>query len=213
MQKGCPVIMNIRERKIELRQQIERARSGLDPAERAEKQQRINQALLRLCEEMLPMPKSSSDRKPALLTYMPFRSEVDVTPVMEWCWAQSVRVLLPRVLPETRSMALHEVRSYEDLASGAWGIREPKPELPVEPHLGDITMILVPGLAFDREFVRLGYGGGYYDRFMQLFAARGLHKPIAVAAAFDVQIVPQVPASWHDFRVDVLITETLHERR
>ncbi|MNL86076.1 5-formyltetrahydrofolate cyclo-ligase family protein [compost metagenome] len=66
----------------------------------------------------------------------------------------------------------------------------------------------MPGLAFDLDFGRLGYGGGFYDRFMQLFAARGLKRPFAVAAAFDNQLIPAVPSSWHDFRVDGIVTES-----
>jgi 5-formyltetrahydrofolate cyclo-ligase len=151
----------------------------------------------------------SAGSVPTLLSYMPFRSEPDVTPLMEWCWQEGVRVLLPRVIKETRSFVLHAVNSYEDMESSTWGIMEPKADLPVEADITSIWMILVPGLAFDKELGRLGYGGGFYDRFMQMYSSRGLEKPYLAAAAFDVQVVPEVPVSWHDFRLDELITETL----
>ncbi|MBP1994992.1 5-formyltetrahydrofolate cyclo-ligase [Paenibacillus eucommiae] len=227
--------MNIRERKIELRKELEAKRSLLTPDIRSAKQAIINEQLIELGKERLlahaqnlsysptlsPSPDSLhpdgggedgttvKQMAPTVLTYMPFRSEADITPFMEWCWQEGVRVLLPRVVKETRSLNLHAVSSYEDVEGSLWGIREPKAELPVEHHIEALSMILVPGLAFDKAFGRLGYGGGFYDRFIQLFAARGLAKPYLVAAAFDLQIVEQVPVSWHDFRVDGLITETL----
>jgi 5-formyltetrahydrofolate cyclo-ligase len=196
--------MNIRERKMELRKEIEHKRSMLSDIERATKQKQINERLIQLGTERL-----SSGQGATLLTYMPFRSEPDVTPFMEWCWKAGVRVLLPRVVPETRSLILHEIDSYRGIDNGTYGIREPKLDSPVERDISTLSMVLVPGLAFDREFGRLGYGGGYYDRFMQLFAGRGVSRPYSVAAAFDVQIVPEVPASWHDFRVDSLISESV----
>jgi 5-formyltetrahydrofolate cyclo-ligase len=201
--------MNIKDQKIELRKRIEEKRAALGPEERARKEQIINERLIRLCETML-LPASAAAGHPlALFTYMPFRSETDITPVTEWCWGQGVPVLLSRVDRQRKTMSLHEVNSYSQLTAGAWGIREPKPELPAWTDLSRIGLILVPGLAFDKDFGRLGYGGGYYDRFMQLFSPAGLPKPYTAAAAYDVQIVPQVPVSWHDFRVAHLITETL----
>jgi 5-formyltetrahydrofolate cyclo-ligase len=215
--------MNIREQKIELRKKVEYERSQLTSEERTKKQTMIQERLVKLTQDLFPDPEkdtgaladaSSDEPNPVdgqsftLLTYMPFRSELDITPFMEWCWQEGNRVLLPRVVKETRSLVLHEVHSYEDVDCGLWGIREPKAHLPIVSNIASISMILVPGLAFDREFGRLGYGGGFYDRFMQLYTSRELERPFAVAAAFDLQVVPEVPVSWHDFRVDGLITET-----
>jgi 5-formyltetrahydrofolate cyclo-ligase len=194
--------MNIRERKIELRREIEKKRASLTSDERSSKQASIHQKLVALAQERL-LPQT-------VFTYMPFRSEPDITPFMEWCWKEGIRVLLPRVIKETRSFVLHPVDGYGDIEGNTWGIREPKADLPTEDQILSISMILVPGLAFDTDLGRLGYGGGFYDRFMQLYSSRGLDRPYSVAAAFDVQVVPQVPVSWHDFRLDGLITESLN---
>ncbi|MBD0379669.1 5-formyltetrahydrofolate cyclo-ligase [Paenibacillus sedimenti] len=201
--------MNIRERKIELRKEMEAKRASLSPDERKNKQQSIHERMVKLStERLLGDAHVQNPHPPTVLTYMPIRSEPDVAPFMEWSWQQGIRVLLPKVVTETKTMDLHVVNSYEDLDTGAYGIREPRSDVPVELDLSRISMILVPGLAFDMDFGRLGYGGGYYDRFMQLFAARGLKRPLSVAAAFDLQLIPGVPSSWHDFRVDGLITES-----
>jgi 5-formyltetrahydrofolate cyclo-ligase len=201
--------MNIRERKIELRKEMEELRSSIISEDREEKQQRIHERMTKLCSDrLLGHGKNEMSFPPTIMTYMPFRSELDVAPLMEWCWQQGIRVLVPKVVAETKTMNLHIITSYEDLESGTWGIREPRNEVPIEHDLSTISMILVPGLAFDMDFGRLGYGGGFYDRFMQLFAARGLRRPFAVAAAFDKQLISGVPSSWHDFRVDGIITES-----
>ncbi|MDD9266638.1 5-formyltetrahydrofolate cyclo-ligase [Paenibacillus sp. GCM10023248] len=201
--------MNIRERKIELRKDMEQIRSSITPEEREEKQLRIHERMTKLCTERLLGARHEEASVPStIMTYMPFRSEPDVAPLMEWCWQQGIRVLVPKVVADTKTMNLHIIHTYDDLESGAWGIREPRSDVPVEDDLSTISMIVVPGLAFDMDFGRLGYGGGFYDRFMQLFAARGLKRPFAVAAAFDKQLIPAVPSSWHDFRVDGIVTES-----
>ncbi|MZQ83749.1 5-formyltetrahydrofolate cyclo-ligase [Paenibacillus sp. 5J-6] len=201
--------MNIRERKIELRKEMEELRSSITAEEREEKQQRIHERMTKLCSDrLLGTEQQEASIPPTIMTYMPFRSELDVAPLMEWCWQQGIRVLVPKVVADTKTMNLHIIHAYDDLESGAWGIREPHSHVPIEHDLSTISMILVPGLAFDMDFGRLGYGGGFYDRFMQLFAARGLKRPFAVAAAFDKQLIPAVPSSWHDFRVDGIVTES-----
>jgi 5-formyltetrahydrofolate cyclo-ligase len=224
--------MNVREQKIELRRSMESLRGGIPDSERNAKERKINDALIAVCEARLlqPEPGVSGEtpaaavgsvaamRKPtgkALFTYMPIRTEIDVTPVMRWCWERGVPVVLSRTDRERKTMSLHFVRTMADLAAetGPWGIREPKATQPELKDLGGIGVILVPGLGFDADFGRLGYGGGFYDRFMQRFEPLGLPRPHCVAAAFDVQLVRKVPLGWHDFRVDEIITESRHLRR
>ncbi|MCR8643590.1 5-formyltetrahydrofolate cyclo-ligase [Paenibacillus sp. N1-5-1-14] len=207
--------MNIKERKIALRKDVETLRSGLSESQRREKEQLINAGILAQCEQVFASRAihTSQQAQPvlsdgALFTYMPYRSEPDVTPVMEWCWERGICVLLPRVIKGTKDMQLHAVTSYNDLETGAWGIREPLTSLPQVNNLSSIRMILVPGLAFDKRNGRLGYGGGFYDRFVRKFNDLKLTPPRVVAGAFDAQIVDEVPMSWHDFRIDCVITES-----
>jgi len=136
-------------------------------------------------------------------------SEPDITPAMEWCWRNGVDVVLPRVINGTRRMALHIVTSYDELAPGKWGIREPKPEQPLWSDPAGISLIIVPGLAFDAQFGRLGYGGGFYDRLFASYANDKADKPLLVAAAFDLQLVPELPIEPHDRRMDRILTESL----
>jgi 5-formyltetrahydrofolate cyclo-ligase len=231
--------MNVREQKIELRRTLEAKRRAILGREREAKERTINDKVIAVCRQRLLQPAGTPDAASAssgavppgktsgsasgalrptgkaLFTYMPIRTEADVTPVMRWCWEHGVPVVLSRTDRERKTMSLHRVASLQDLAAdtGPWGIREPKASQPELTDLGAIGMILVPGLGFDREFGRLGYGGGFYDRFMQRFEPLGIKRPHCLAAAFDVQIVEHVPLGWHDFRVDEIVTESLHLRR
>lgn len=157
---------------------------------------------------MLAHPFFVAGEKPrTICTYMPFRSELDITPVMEWCWQQGINVLVPRANRMDRSLHLHWINSYDDLESGAWGIREPKQSLPEWDVSTAIDAIIVPGLAFDLQGGRLGYGGGYYDRFIRSLRRAPWKSPLLIAIAFASQIVDAVPMEGHDLECDVIITE------
>jgi len=89
-----------------------------------------------------------------------------------------------------------------DVEAGYRGIPEPRADCPPV-TLESIEFVLTPGIAFDAEGRRLGYGGGYYDRLLPL-----LHSAACrVGGAFEVQIVARVPAAPHDVRVQYVVTE------
>ncbi|PZE20830.1 5-formyltetrahydrofolate cyclo-ligase [Paenibacillus xerothermodurans] len=197
--------MNIKELKIELRRRAEAKRKALPPDERFIKTKRINHLLIHRISEVLES-RAKSGRRPTLFTYMPIKSEIDITPVMEACWSKQYRVLIPKVQPEQR-LKLFEVRSHADFEPGTWGILEPVSDAPQLLDIKQIDAVLVPGLAFDVRLGRLGYGGGYYDRFMQQFIRNRYPKPYMIAGAFDLQVIKEVPMGLFDFRLDELITE------
>ncbi|HQT25487.1 MAG TPA: 5-formyltetrahydrofolate cyclo-ligase, partial [Burkholderiales bacterium] len=98
---------------------------------------------------------------------------------------------------------LHVVSNLEDgLEPGLWGIREPRGGGLIE-DFSLIDFVLVPGVAFSREGGRLGYGGGFYDRLL----VEKRRDASAVAAAFSVQIVEEVPIEENDIFVDGIVTE------
>jgi 5-formyltetrahydrofolate cyclo-ligase len=92
-----------------------------------------------------------------------------------------------------------------DLRAGTWGILEPDAARCPPATPAEIDFILVPGLVFDPDGGRVGYGAGYYDR---LLGAWPVPVPPLVAAAFDLQVVPAVPVLPADHRVDVVVTES-----
>lgn len=147
----------------------------------------------------------------SVMAYVSFRSELSIKDFIEWSWKKGIEVVVPRCVPATRSMTLHALKHWDELALGAYGILEPDPArtaaLPSD-FLPDT--IIVPGLAFDRSGGRLGYGGGYYDRFAE--AANRLvesrkKKLLWIGAGFEAQLVERIPVDHHDLRLDGMITE------
>ena len=133
--------------------------------------------------------------------FMPLKSEINPLPLMRKLAGQGARLALPVVAGRGKPLVMREWNFGEPLATGVWGIREPKPEAAVvEPDI-----LLVPLLAFDRAGHRIGYGAGYYDLTLAQLRAR---KPvIAVGLAFAAQEVPAVPATLRDARLDLVLTE------
>lgn len=138
-----------------------------------------------------------------ILLYAPIKSEIDVMPIFDLAKERGKKVAFPRCNVEERTMKFHFVSSYDDLEIGAYGIREPKESLPVyDPELTvGVTICFVPGLAFDVYGYRLGYGKGYYDKFMNDFHGS------TIGVAYTCQILPTLPKGRFDKHCDVLITE------
>lgn len=162
------------------------------------------------CKHLIehPLFMNRSDKEDfTVCMYMPFRSELDITPCIEWCWEKGIKVLIPKAHRLQQTLTLHWINSYADVETGSWGIREPTAQAKEWTQGLPIDIMLVPGLAFDLDGGRLGYGGGYYDRFIRGLDRMSEHKAHRVSVAFQFQIVDQVPMETHDIRVDTLITE------
>lgn len=101
-----------------------------------------------------------------LLSYVSMRSEPDTTALLERARQDGKQVAVPRCVEGTREMRFYLIRSLADLMPGYYGVREPDPERCAEPAGLEGSLCLVPGLVFDGGGYRLGYGGGYYDRFL-----------------------------------------------
>jgi 5-formyltetrahydrofolate cyclo-ligase len=189
-----PAGAELREAKQALRARMSAWRDALAPGERAVRSAAI-------AARMLAHPSWASAR--GVLLTAPFRSEWDAHAVIDQALATGRDVSLPRV--DARRRVLDPVRIVDpgrDLVPGFHGIPEPAAHCTPTP-IASIDWVLVPGIAFDRDGRRLGYGGGYYDRLLPLLPP-GCRR---VAGAFAGQCVERVPAAPHDARVDVLITE------
>lgn len=134
-----------------------------------------------------------------ILGFASFGAELPTDPVMQWVLSSGRRLLAPYV--DGTELRAAEVRSLEDLAPGYRGIREPVQRTPVDP--AEAAVVLVPGVAFDEQGRRLGYGGGFYDAFLAGIAA-GVPR---IGLCFDLQVVDEVPAGSDDEPVDLIVTE------
>ncbi len=140
----------------------------------------------------------------AVMFFISFGSEVDTRLMIEDTIQRGKLALAPKAVPETRALIPSQIIDWmRDLEPGAYNIPEPGPETlrPRDPEI--IDLLIVPGVGFDLDGGRLGYGGGYYDRFFELL------KPGVplVALAFEMQIIPDIPLEQWDRRVDMIITE------
>jgi len=139
-------------------------------------------------------------RADVLLTYVSTPGEVDTLALIRAALAQGKTVAVPRCLPERR-MVFGRISALEELVPGAYGIPEPPPECPTA-EAGSNSLCLVPGLAFDSRGNRIGYGGGYYDRFLAGFPG------ISVGLVRQDFLKTALPAEATDRRVDYLAAET-----
>lgn len=203
--------MNIAAEKRELRTRMSGLRASLPADSRI--RQSAEACLLAEKEVLGPLREEKASGL-TVFSYLSFRDEPETLPLLRNCLAYGDRVLVPRVLGNS-AMKLHKLCDEKQLVPGAWGIPEPDKHVPEWPihRYGEIDLVIVPGLAFDRQGGRIGFGGGYYDRFMAELkdAERAVGKDkapaIRAALAFREQIMAEpIPLEKHDFRLDMLFT-------
>ena len=138
-----------------------------------------------------------------VMIFLPMPGEIDARDVARAAWAAHKRVVAPKVRRGRRGlMDAIEIRSLEaDLEVSGWGIPEPTSGEALD--AGELDLIVVPALAFDRRGNRLGRGGGYYDRFLQ----RAGGGPLLCGLAFACQLLDELPTEPHDRTVDMLATD------
>ncbi len=140
-------------------------------------------------------------RASAMMAYLSFRSEVVTDGLILWGLKEGRRIAVPSCDPESRTLTPCLIGGLDEVAASHYGIREPKSHLcrPLPPEALDV--VIVPAVAFDRQGYRIGYGGGYYDRFL-----RQAPQAARIGIAFACQIVDQIPAADHDIPMDGIVT-------
>ena len=139
----------------------------------------------------------------SVMLYLPARGEVDTWPLLEHFWQRGSEILLPRCRDNTPGiMDAYAVNSPKDLGPGCFGLTEPRADLarPVPAPLPEV--ILVPALAFDHRGYRLGFGGGYYDRFLPTLTC----APLLIGPAYAFQFLERIPREPWDRPVEMVIT-------
>lgn len=135
-------------------------------------------------------------RAKTIYGYLPYNQEVRTIPMLERALAEGKRVALPKVYGE--EMRFIYMTDLSQVAKGYAGIPEPIADGPVAQD--PTALVLMPGLAFDRQGHRIGYGGGFYDKFL----AREPDHP-TLALCYDFQMVPQVDTQTFDIPVDTVL--------
>jgi len=184
--------MSLRKR---LRREILVARDRLSAADRNRKSRLVEDNLWQLDE---------ISRAATLFIYVHFRSEVETLALIRHCITKGKRVAVPLTDVDHSRLVPYVIHDPDqDLQPGYCQIPEPiiRKLTPLDP--GMIDTVVLPGSVFDEQGGRLGYGGGYYDRFLTHDAPRARR----VGIAFEQQIVKKVPLMAHDQRLHILVTE------
>lgn len=136
----------------------------------------------------------------ALYTYVSYNHEVDTVALIEYALAHSIKVAVPKV--EGSEINFYYISSMNEVAPGYQKIPEPTTnETVVE---AEDAVVIMPGLCFDVHGNRVGYGGGFYDRYLKKVSG----NKTTIALAYDVQVIASIESELHDTPVEWVITPT-----
>jgi len=181
----------IADEKKALRQQVRKEIAAISPFEL----EKADDAMFRW---FLGLPQVKQARTIFAFLGIPGK-EPETEPLLQFLHSQGKRVCLPRMLPG-RLMELPLYDPAAPMKEVAFGIREPDESAPLVPR-EEVDLVLVPAVCYDKQGYRLGFGGGYYDRWLEHFTG------FRVGLCRSAILRDKVPTEPHDTRVDVLITE------
>lgn len=192
-----------------VRKQALALRDSMSVDERQQKSNMISEILVQTAVGRSDALFGADGSPRHVAVYLPWRSEADIMPFIRWCWREGWSVWAPRIRTDRKLLEFCHISGDGDWTEGAFGIREPASHTERWDNETDWTLMAVPGVAFSLQGERLGYGGGYYDRYLeQRDAGKRRQNPWRVGVCFDVQLTDNLPAEPHDIRMDALVTES-----
>ncbi|MFL0252338.1 5-formyltetrahydrofolate cyclo-ligase [Clostridium neuense] len=178
--------------KSELRKKILEIRNSIDVYEKQVKDSKIFNNIINSYQY-----KHSNN----IFIFVSYSSEVDTHKVIEYSLKNGKRIFVPKVISKKLGMEVIEIRGFSDLKRSKYGILEPCENNYIRPE--EIDVAFIPGLAFDKKGGRLGYGGGFYDRYLKL-----LKKSTAkIGLCYSFQVIENVPMEEYDIRIDGIIED------
>lgn len=141
-----------------------------------------------------------------IFIYISYGSEINTKEIIDKAFKDNKKIYVPRTELETRLMDAVEITSFDNLIKSSYGILEPSVK---DPHINpnELDLIVVPGVAFDRNGGRMGYGAGFYDRYFKKISKENIKRIVKLALAYDLQVLDKVPMSLQDVPVNYIITE------
>ena len=141
-----------------------------------------------------------------IFVYISYDSEINTRLIINKALKDNKKVYVPRTEFETRIMDAVEIKSFDNLIKSNYGILEPSKNEPcIDPN--ELDLIVVPGVAFDRNGGRMGYGAGFYDRYFKKITKDNIERITKLALAYCFQVLDKVPMNEQDVPVDFIITE------
>ena len=137
-----------------------------------------------------------------VMLYSALPTEIDMSELARLALSQGKRVVFPRCIPDTPLMNFHEVTDLSALQSGSFSIMEPRESAPIwTPMPADKAICIIPGVIFDRDGHRVGYGKGYYDRYL---SDKNIQR---IGVIYDDFVLRSLPHGRYDLAVDLIVTE------
>lgn len=183
-------IFGKRDEKNLIRKQMKQLRADMTRTERFEKSMQI-------FEQLITVPEFK--RADRIYTYVSMDNEIDTIMFIDYSLSLEKRVFVPRV--SGKDMEFYEISDISELNPGYMGIYEPDIN-GKEPDYSRTGFMCMPGLAFDKSYNRIGYGGGFYDRYLSVE-----NKLYKAALAYEAQLLESIPAQDGDVRPDMIVTE------
>ena len=177
--------------KAEARAYFSSLRSSITAEKRKEKSVTVCNAVLSL---------TSFSECDTLFLYAPIKSEVDVYPLFKEALSRGIKVAFPISIKESSTLDFRFVSAEDELALGAYSIREPRSDLP-RADFTERSICIVPALSFDKNGSRLGYGKGFYDRFLSRFTG------LTIGVTFSELKCDLLPTDEFDIPVNIIITD------
>lgn len=186
--------ISYREKSKELRAQYLEKRRSIPSDLKAEMDARICKSALNL---------ASFRFSKVVLLYAPIKGEIDLMPFAREAMAKGKAVAFPRCNTADHTMTYHFVRDLDELVPGAMNIPEPREDAPIYDPESDLreAVCFIPALIYDEGGYRVGYGGGYYDRYLRRFSGS------KVGVIYSDFIVKKVPRGRFDMKCDIMLTE------
>lgn len=188
---------DIRVVKRELRAQMKEIRHSMQVDLKKQKDTTI-------LERLISLPEYQTAK--LVLTYVSTAIEVDTTALIRRAISDGKRVAVPYCIPGKVDMLFCEITSLDDLAPGTFGVLEPDPEKQLVLTQFPDSICILPGLAFDLHGYRLGYGKGYYDRFLSRY------KGVNIGVCYNACLKTTLPHGRYDRTAAILVTEKFVKR-
>ncbi|MCO7128305.1 5-formyltetrahydrofolate cyclo-ligase [Sporolactobacillus shoreicorticis] len=127
--------------------------------------------------------------------------EIETMAIITKAWTEAKRVAVPKCNPNSRTLSFYILQTFSQLDSGFYGLMEPNTSMTEAINKKSLDLLIVPGIVFNHQGYRIGYGGGYYDRFLSDY------EGVTVSLLLESQLVGEIPVERHDQHVDWMITE------
>lgn len=187
------VQVNLKQQKNELREQFKQIRLTMT----ADEKQRLDEKITNRVSGLWAFRECD-----IFLAYVSKPIEIDTSGMIEAAWRSGKRVAVPRCVEGTREMEFFFIRSYDDLVPGSYGLSEPDTEKCERVSEFENAFCVVPAIAFDVSGYRLGFGKGYYDRFLSRFNGK------TSGACYSSCVCGGLPHGKYDRKADMLATES-----